>query len=130
MEMTLIINSFFETGFLPQSFEESIFDFESEEQFKDIGLRKNQKSTPVKPAKLLVTDGLLDKLRNLEKFERSRGRNKYFNNNENLFETKKLLEKEQLLKLNRLVHYWDFISIVFGELDTCRFAAFNYEDAE
>lgn len=130
MEMTLIINSFFEIGFLPQSLEESIFDFEPETQLKDISLCKLQRSAPVKPTKLLVTNGLLNELRNIEKFERSRGRNKCFNNNENLFETKKLLEKEQLLKLNRLVHYWDFISIVFGELDTCRFAAFNYKDAE
>ena len=32
--------------------------------------------------------------------------------------------------MNRLVHYWDYISIIFGEQDMCRFASFKYEGAE
>ena len=41
-----------------------------------------------------------------------------------------ILEKELILKSSKLDNYWDYLSILFGELDSFRFANFNYEDAK
>ena len=132
MDLTLIINSFFEIGFKPYTVSEESDEIElAVEQFDfEPAMKKHQCSAPLRLEKPLL------KINRLRQFKVTGSANQLANSRiarkkvENLFETKKILEKEHLLKLNRLVHYWDIISIVFGELDSCRFASFNYEGAE
>lgn len=126
MDLALIIMTFFEVGFIPYILNESLLD-------DDIGLnlsdnsRKLRNSIVPKIDKLLKSNNLNS---NFQNFEKKKTFKDNINLPENLFETREMIKKENLLRINRLVHYWDIISIVFGELNTCRFASFKYQDAE
>lgn len=126
MDLALIIMTFFEVGFIPYILNESLLE-------DDIGLNISDNSKQLRNSIVPKIDKLLQSSHlnsNFRKFERKKTFKDNVNLPENIFETRKMIEKENLLKINRLVHYWDIISIVFGELDTCRFASFKYQDAE
>jgi len=127
MDLALIINAFFETGFVAYTADDVNGQpcVDSTPRYNDLCLNKLQRSTPVQPTKLLPTNNILNELQNYSKLERLGKWKKQQINAENLLETKKMLEKEHLLRQNNIDHYWDIISIVFGEIDTCRFVSFN-----
>jgi hypothetical protein len=108
--------TFLEVGFIPYTMDDSSREDDNGLDFPK-NIQKFRNSITPKTDKLINANQSRLTRHNTIRLS------KYQNKNsvdlpENLFETKKMLEKEHLLRINRLVHYWDIISIVFGELDT------------
>ena len=129
MDLALIFNSFLDLGFLPYG----VID---QETSGDIPSTQNQKKNKKRRVHLNINPTIdeirqnkfyriLQLLKN-RKVQKVQVGKKW----DNMFEAKNVLQKENLLKLNTIHNYWEAISIIFGELDTCRFASFNYKGAK
>jgi hypothetical protein len=116
MDLALIIMTFLEVGFIPYTMDDSTREDDNGLDFFK-NTRKFRNSITPKTDKLINANQSQSTRRNTIRLRKYQNKSNA-NLPENLFETKKMLEKEHLLRINRLVHYWDIISIVFGELDT------------
>ncbi|CAI2386356.1 unnamed protein product [Moneuplotes crassus] len=128
MDLAIIFNSFLDVAFQPyiisntygqeQMIEnKAVQYFGQEDSLKIISITPDQLASNklFRSAQILENNNLTP-----------RGRKK----EQNIRVVKNLIQKENLLKLNSLLNYWDVISIVFGELDTCRFTSFSYAGAK
>ena len=129
MDLALIFNSFLDIGFKPYIINNSYANHHFPDQIKNQFIKEKEQKISIE---VTIDELQSNHFNKIVKCHQNKvfKESKHLKLKDNNRNTKTIIQKENLLKLNSLFNYWDIVSIVFGEFDACRFALFNYEGAK